>query len=73
MLFVLNRFSRSVIAQGALERYSRLVRNDSGMPVSQAETFRVEGKGCGVPPSISRIAREPPQGKRLNGKGKREP
>jgi len=42
-LFVLNRFSRSVIAQGARGRYSRLVQNDSGKPVSQPEILEPTG------------------------------
>ena len=33
-LFFLNRFSRSVIAQGVRGRYSRLVQDDSGKLVS---------------------------------------
>jgi len=35
----LNRFSRSVIAQRVRGRYSRLVQNDSGQPVSQSKTI----------------------------------
>jgi len=57
MLFFLNRFSRSVIAQGGRGRYSRLVQNDSGRPVSQAEIVRADGIDCGVLPPIRWVRR----------------